>query len=113
MATVEKSTNCEKEPKKKGATSIPQKDFPKVSISEIVPIIKLVYENVASGTISFNDLAKLMGSSPSTTKTKYLIWGADAYGLLYKEENSEYKLSETGRKVIAPTYRSEERRVWK
>jgi hypothetical protein len=47
--------------------------------------------------------------SPATKKTKYLIWSAEAYGLIVKHENNEYSLSETGRKIIAPTYHNEDR----
>ncbi|MCW7471773.1 hypothetical protein [Leptospira kanakyensis] len=96
-----------KEDKKSKAT-ISGNDLPRVSLSECIALIQLMHDNVASGSISFDDLAILMGSSKNTTKTKYLIWGADAYGLLHKNEKGEYQLSETGRKIIAPTYPEED-----
>lgn len=108
MSTEDKAVAGERQPRKKGTVVFSQKDFPRVPISETVPVLKLIYDNVAAGTVSFEDIAKLMGSSPNTTKTKYIIWGAEAYGLIIKEENSEYKLSETGRKIIAPTYQGED-----
>lgn len=108
MSTEEKTVDAEKPAKKKSTVVIPQKDFPKVSISETIPMLKQIYDNAGSGTVGFDEIAKLMGLSPNTTKTKYIIWGAEAYGVILKEENSEYKLSETGRKIVAPTYQGED-----
>ncbi|MCC3374137.1 hypothetical protein [Cohnella sp. REN36] len=67
-----------------------------------------MYENVAGGSASFEELAKLLGTSKNNIRTKYTIWGSEAYGLVTKNEKNQYMLSETGRKIIAPTFDGED-----
>ena len=87
---------------------VSQRDLPRISLEEAVPVASVMYDNIASGTTTFDNIAKLLGSSPTTTKTRYMIWGAEAYGIIIKHENNEYSLSETGRKIVAPTYHNED-----
>ncbi len=49
-----------------------------------------------------------MGTSETNVNGRYLLWSAAAYGIITKEEDN-YKVSETGRKIIAPTYDGEDR----
>ncbi|CAA7599999.1 Hypothetical protein DEACI_0648 [Acididesulfobacillus acetoxydans] len=84
------------------------KDLPRVPLEEAIPVASAMYDNVANGTATFNNIARLLNSSPRTTKTKYMIWGAEGYGIIIKHENNEYSLSETGRKIVAPTYYDED-----
>lgn len=93
---------------KKKRPSLPQSELPRVTLEETVPVIQTMFDNIASGAVSFEDLARLLGSSPNTTRTKYLIWGSEAYGLIIKNEKGDYSLSETGRKIISPTYDGED-----
>lgn len=87
---------------------VSQKDLPRVPLEEAVPVASIMYDNIANGTTTFDNIAKLLGSSPTTNKTRYMIWGAEAYGIIIKHENNEYSLSETGRKIVAPTYHNED-----
>ena len=100
--------NSEEGKAKQKRVTIAQKDLPRISLEDAVPVANVMYDNIANGTTTFDNIAKLLGSSPSTTKTKYMIWGAEAYGIIIKHENNEYSLSETGRKIVAPTYHNED-----
>lgn len=93
---------------KKKQRSISQSELPRVTLEQVVPVAQLMYDNIANGSVTFDELAKLMGKSPNTVSTKYTIWGAEAYGLITKNEENNYILSETGRKIVAPTYDKED-----
>ncbi|MBB6638293.1 hypothetical protein [Cohnella thailandensis] len=93
--------------KRKGK-AFPQSELPRVTLEDTIPIAQQIYENVANSSISFEELAKLLGTSVHTKSTKYGIWGSEAYGLLTKNEKGDYLLSETGRKIIVPTYDGED-----
>jgi hypothetical protein len=96
------------EPKSKKPRSISQSELPRVTLEQTIPVATAIYENVAGNSIAFEDLAKLLGTSPKSTITKYTIWASEAYGLIIKNESGQYLLSETGRKIVAPTYKGED-----
>lgn len=56
---------------------------------------------------TWEELAAAMQLGPTSVTTKYLVWSAEAYGLLARE-GKEIRLSETGRKIVAPTYTGED-----
>jgi hypothetical protein len=93
---------------KKQQRQIPQSELPRVTLEQTVTVASKMYENVAGGSVSFEELAKLLGTSKNNTNTKYTIWGSEAYGLVTKNEKNQYVLSETGRKIIAPTFAGED-----
>jgi hypothetical protein len=55
----------------------------------------------ADTTVSWDEIAAAIGKSPTYNETKYLIWGAQAYGLIIKDGET-YKLTETSRKIFTP-----------
>ena len=91
----------------KNQAKIPQSDLPRITLEETVEVAEKLHENLAGDTIDFDGVARLLGTSPNTAKTKYKIWGADAYGIIKKDSNKKYSLSENGRKIVAPTYPEE------
>ncbi|UTC61444.1 MULTISPECIES: hypothetical protein [Treponema] len=88
-------------------SQISQADLPKIKLEETLDIAQKFHENLAGDSIAFDEIAKLLGSSPNTTKTKYKIWAAEAYGIIKKNSENKYSLSENGRKIVAPTYKEE------
>lgn len=86
---------------------ISQTDLPKMKLEETLDVAQKFHENLANDSIDFEGTAKLLGSSPTTTKTKYKIWAAEAYGIIKKNSENKYSLSENGRKIVAPTYKEE------
>lgn len=95
-------------PKPKKARPIPQSELPRVTLEQTVPVATAMYQNVAGNSITFDDLAKLLGTSSNNRNTKYTIWASEAYGVVTKNETGQYVLSETGRKIVAPTYKGED-----
>jgi hypothetical protein len=93
---------------KRQQRQIPQSELPRVTLEQTVTVASKMYENVAGGSVSFEELAKLLGTSKNNIRTKYTIWGSEAYGLVTKNEKNQYILSETGRKIIAPTFDGED-----
>ena len=93
---------------KKKRVVLAAKDLPRKPLVETIPVIDALHGTYAGKSASFEDLAKAMGVGVNTNNTKYMIWSAEAYGLIKKEEDGTYSLSETGRKIVAPTYDNED-----
>ena len=53
------------------------------------------------------EIAQAMGVSATSPSNRYPLWSAVAYGIVLKGEGNTYSLSETGRKILAPTYEGE------
>src|SRR5205823_2537891 len=49
-----------------------------------------------------------MHISPNNVDAKYALWSAVAYGVIAKE-GINYRVTETGRKILSPTYDGEDR----
>jgi hypothetical protein len=86
---------------KVGASEIPRK-----TLEECLIVVKPIHEVYAGTTASWDEIASTSGIGVSTANTKYLIWSAQAYGLLVKEDK-DFSLSETGRKILAPNFPEE------
>ncbi len=106
--TQEKESDSQARKTKEKSKRIMQNDLPKLPLGDTLQVCQAMYDNVANSSIDFENLASLLGMKPNNNKAKYAIWGAEAYGLIIKDELKKYSLSETGRKIVAPTYPGEE-----
>ena len=50
-----------------------------------------------------------MGFSPANPNNQYFLWAATAYGIVAKDEQNNYKVTEIGRKILFPTFDGEDR----
>ncbi|MBL4636317.1 MAG: hypothetical protein JKY56_20825 [Kofleriaceae bacterium] len=93
---------------KKSDPQVSTSDLPRITLDDALQIPRIIHGNYAGKTASWDELAKGLGLGASNSRTKYLIWGACAYGVAEKLEDKEYRLTETGRKIVAPTFSGEE-----
>jgi len=82
--------------------------LPRRTLQDAEGVARALHREFASQATNWHDLARVLELNPNSVGTKYLIWAAQAYGLVTRDGN-EYLLSETGRKVVAPTYDGEDR----
>jgi len=82
--------------------------LPRRSLEQVVVIADTLYKTYAGKSATWDDLAAALEMSPTNPDFKYLVWSAQAYGIVNKEEDKSVSLSETGRKIIAPTYENED-----
>src|SRR4051794_6520873 len=110
-----KKAATKKPPKKAGGATSASRRPPQIS-SEVLPrktleqalrIARALRDVHHGGPIDWRQLAKSAGLGLSQNN-KYYLWAAEAYGLVEKE-NNEFKLTETGRKILAPTSSGEDR----
>src|SRR5260221_403997 len=87
---------------------IASEDLPKNNLQDALTVARAIKDNYGTTGASWEQIASAMDTAPSNVSSKYLLWSATAYGIITKE-GSNYTLSETGRKILAPTYEVEER----
>lgn len=71
-------------------------------------IARALREVHAGGPVAWPELAKAAGLGPAQGN-KYYLWAAQAFGLIDREDDQRFTLSETGRKALAPTRAGEDR----
>jgi hypothetical protein len=81
--------------------------LPRKSLEQALRIPRSLREVFAGGPAAWPDIAKATGLSLSQPN-KYYLWAAQAYGLIEKTDET-FSISETGRKVLAPTRPNEDR----
>lgn len=89
-------------------TQISSDQLPRKSLEQALRIARALREVHAGGPVAWPELAKAAQLGLSQNN-KYYLWAAQAYGLIDKDENSKFSLSETGRKMLAPTRAGEDR----
>jgi hypothetical protein len=88
---------------------ISSEDLPKKSLEDALRIPIVIKDNYGKTGASWEQIAAGLGSSANTVNNKYLLWSATAYGIITKDDQGNYKLSENGRKILAPTFDGEDR----
>lgn len=83
-------------------------DMPRKTLEDALKVAKAIKENYGKKA-TWEDIAKAMGFSPTNPNNKYYLWAASAYGIISKDDAGNYGISETGRKILAPTYEGEDR----
>ncbi|MEQ8270803.1 hypothetical protein [Algiphilus sp.] len=81
-------------------------DLPRRTLEECLEVARPIHEIYAGSSASWDEIASAMDVGPKSPNTKYLIWAAQAYDLIFKE-GDKFRLSETGRKILAPNYEEE------
>ena len=71
-------------------------------------IPEILHSTYAGKSASKKELCDTLGIGETSPNTHYLLSAAQAYGLVTKDED-EFLLSETGRKIVAPTFDGEDR----
>lgn len=99
---IEANPTIHKVEKKK----ISANDLPNNTLEECFSVITPIHDIYADGPVSLDEIAGAMNVSPKSNSTRYLIWSAQAYDLIVKE-NDRFHLSETGRKLLSPNYPEE------
>jgi hypothetical protein len=87
------------QPKK--STQISSDQLPRKSLEHALRIAKALREVHAGGPVAWPELGKAAGLGMSQSN-KYYLWAAEAYNLIDREGDT-FTLSETGRKILAPT----------
>jgi hypothetical protein len=87
---------------------IATEDLPRRTLEAAIPIAKIVRDPYA-GKATWQEITEALKISPKNPRNMYPLWAATAYGLIKKEENGQYSLTETGRKILAPNYEGEDR----
>jgi hypothetical protein len=94
--------------KRDRAEQVPSKDLPKKTLEDALKVAHAIKDNYGKEA-TWEDIAKAMEFSPTNPVNKYFLWSATAYGIVDKDEKDNYKVTEIGRKILAPTYEGEDR----
>lgn len=90
-----------------GQKQVSAEVLPRRTLQDSESVISALYNEYAGKEATWEELAKILDLSPKSNSMKYLMWAAQAYGLIGKD-GSRYSLSETGRKIVAPTFEGED-----
>lgn len=82
--------------------------LPRKTIEEATQVVSLIHKNYAAQSVTWNDIATLLGVSEKNQTNKYPLWSAQAYGMLVRNEDHTFQVAETGRKIVAPEYSGED-----
>lgn len=94
--------------KPKAMVRVSADTLPRRTLEQCLGIAEALHGIYAGKSATWDDLARALEISPTTASFKYLVWSAEAYGLVQRNENKECVLSEIGRKIVAPTYENED-----
>ncbi len=83
--------------------------LPRRTLEKALAVAKVLQETYAGKSASWDEIAKVLEMSSINPNFRYLIWSAQAYGIVNKEDGKKVSLSETGRKILKPTYSGEDR----
>jgi len=81
--------------------------LPRKSLEQALRVARALREVHAGGPARWEQIASAMGISTTQTN-KYFLWSAIAYGLVDRDGDN-FMLSETGRKILAPTRPGEDK----
>ncbi len=82
--------------------------MPRRTLEQVIRVAELLHNTYAGKSASWEDVAKALGIGAASVNTKYIIWAAQGYGIVHKDESNMISLSETGRKIVAPNYENED-----
>jgi len=93
-------------PKKNKRETLPSDSLPRKTLEESLTIAQILHDTFAGKNATAEEIAKAKKTSTKNENFKYLVWSAQAYGLVIKE-GKVYNLGETGRKIIQPCTENE------
>ena len=98
--------------KQKDARTIVLADaLPRRPLEESLKVAQIIRDTYAGKAATWEEIAKAKGVSATNPVNRYPLWSAVAYGIILKNDDNTYSLSETGRKTLAPTYEGGEKRA--
>lgn len=86
--------------------------LPRRSLRDVQFLAEILHKTYAGKSATWDDLAGAAKITKQSVDTKYKFWAALAYGIIKKDDSADgqaFSLSETGRKIVAPTYDGEDR----
>jgi hypothetical protein len=92
--------NVSSKPNEEKQTKVSTTDLPRKTIEDCLRVANAIFENYGDSA-SFDELAVAVKLSPKNVVFKYLVWGAQAYGLVIKS-GDVYNLTETSKKIFQP-----------
>lgn len=95
--------------KKAEGKHVSSEDLPRKTLEDALKVAAVIKENYAGKLATWDDIAAGMGFSAANPNNKYYLWSATAYGIIAKDEGDNYRITETGRKILSPTYEGENR----
>jgi hypothetical protein len=96
------------EPAVAKSKQIASEDLPRKTLEEAIRVARVIKDDYAGKFATWDDIAKSMGFASSNPNNKYFLWAATAYGIIEKTDDDQYRITETGRKILAPTYENED-----
>ncbi len=81
--------------------------LPRRPLEQALRIATVLHETYAGKSATWEAVAQALDIGAQSANTKYVMWAAEGYGLITREGNT-LTLSETGRKIVAPTYEGED-----
>lgn len=91
-----------------GREKILSEDLPRRTLEESLDVPRTLHGTFAGKAATWEEIAETLNVSSSNPNNKYPLWAAVAYGLVTKEQDGRYSLSEKGRKVVAPNFEGED-----
>lgn len=88
--------------------AIASDDLPRKTLEEAIRVARVIKDDYAGKFATWEDIAKSMGFAASNPNNKYFLWAAAAYGIIEKTDDDQYRITETGRKILAPTFENED-----
>lgn len=98
--------------KRAGRVRVSAEALPRRSLRDVQFLADSLHSTYAGKSASSDQLCAAAKISKTSNDTKYKFWSALAYGIIKKDEaagGQVFALSETGRKIVAPTYDGEDR----
>lgn len=111
MAKKKAKAAPKKAPTKKAAPKpkkIPSGDLPRKTLEEAIRLAQVIKDDYAGKLATWEDIAKSMDFSAKNPNNQYYLWAATAYGIIEKTDEQQYRITEIGRKILAPTYDNED-----
>ncbi len=105
LAAKQKTTPARKQ--KDARTIVLADALPRRPLEESLEVAQIIRDTYAGKAATWEEIAKAKGVSATNPVNRYPLWSAVAYGIILKNDDNTYSLSETGRKTLAPTYESE------
>ncbi|CAJ0822251.1 hypothetical protein [Ralstonia flaminis] len=102
------SQNTPKSVRTQAISRVPKDSLPRRTLLQALRVPEVIHKVYAGKSASTADICSALEIGERSPNTFYLFSAAVAYGLVSKEENN-YSLTETGRKILAPTYDGEDR----
>jgi antitoxin component of MazEF toxin-antitoxin module len=115
-ATTAKTSHAKKAKATKGRpdevsvvkhSKISSEALPRRTLEQAVALAQKLYEVYARETASESEIAQALGFSGVTNHFRYQLWAALGYGIVTKDADGRFLISETGRKIVAETFEGE------